>query len=943
MGITYNLYICTSNFDKILIFSKYMGRVFSAFLLFFGLVFSLLADFYNENNCKNNMGYRYNYFQQRYEDITVNFIYQDSKGYLWLSIEPSGLYKFDGTHINTFSVDYDDSSKLSNNYKYFYNKDSMVSYLYNPNGKTCNRYTKENGLQGNIFPRGACKCKSEKIIFGGGNGFNYFNPYHIKIKENNNKVGINYISINDEIKFQDITEDLSITLNAKENNLAFEFAFLDYSSAKDNSYSYILEGLDESVTHLGQRNFVSYPNLKPGHYKLKVTASNLYLDKSKNAPVISIYIKPPLWSTLGFKIAAILVLLALIWLLIRQRIKVVNRRNIELEKQIKERTLELYKANKELIVQKEEIEKQRDNLESSYKNLSILSEFGHRITESLNLVAINKMIYSYVSSLMDTSVFGIGVYNPEQQHIRFYSLMEDNIPIPDFMSDLHDETSCAAWCFRYQEIILSNDFEHDYRKYITRMHIRSSRIPQSLIYMPLNVENKKIGIITVQSYNKNAYQDKDLSALKSLAAYIAIVLDNANAYEIVKEQFVELEQHRHHLGTLIKKRTSELKSAKEKAEESDRLKTAFLANMSHEIRTPLNAIVGFAHLLASDRYTHTNPRKIHNIIQSNSLALLKLINDILDFAKIEAGQLDITKSRIKVNEVLQEIEHAFNEELKRSFKNIGEHIDLRANKDNLKTSFILYTDPIRLRQIFNNLISNSIKFTKKGIIEFGYKILEEQKMVEFYVKDTGIGIDKENISKIFERFRKIDEDQSHLYRGTGLGLSISKSLIEMLGGEIRLKSKLHKGTTFYFTIPLIETKLEPKSATPAASYTQITKWPGKHLLIVEDEDSNFDVLRNMLYPSEIHVDRAENGKEAITMVKNTNYHLVLMDIRLPVMDGITAISKIRKFDKDIPIIAQTAYVLPEDQEKIINAGFSEYISKPILLNDLLNKISKFLS
>jgi signal transduction histidine kinase/CheY-like chemotaxis protein len=524
--------------------------------------------------------------------------------------------------------------------------------------------------------------------------------------------------------------------------------------------------------------------------------------------------------------------------------------------------------------------------------------------------------------------------------------MENGVPIPEFGSSIEDTTSCAAWCLKNQKVIMSNDFENEYKNFITEMMIRSSSIPKSLMYLPLTVMDKKIGILTVQSYHKGAYTEKDLQTLQSLASYIAIALDNAAAYDIVKSQNIELAQHRNELESLVQDRTKDLEKAKERAEESDKLKSAFLANMSHEIRTPLNAIIGFINLLDEDQVPEDDKAEFYHIIQSNGFSLLNLINDIIDFSKIEAGQLDISFSELNLGELLNEINLIYDEELRRIEKNQKGKLKIKMSKSFLDKVPVLFTDHVRLKQIFSNLINNAIKFTREGTIEYGIRDLMKDKNITFYVKDTGIGIDRKNYEIIFDRFRKIEDDKITLFRGAGLGLSITKYLVEKLGGEIWLESEVGKGTEFFFKLPL---KMEEKPAgkkvlTMTSSGLTIPDWKEREVLVVEDEISNFMVVESMLKKTKIEVNWAKNGEEAIDIFKKNSQKIdiILMDIKLPKMDGFEAAKEIKMINNDMPVIALTAYALPKEEHLIRKEGFIDYLAKPIIRDKLIRVMSQYM-
>lgn len=397
----------------------------------------------------------------------------------------------------------------------------------------------------------------------------------------------------------------------------------------------------------------------------------------------------------------------------------------------------------------------------------------------------------------------------------------------------------------------------------------------------------------------------------------------------------------------------ELLTAKEKAETSDHLKSAFLANMSHEIRTPLNAIVGFSRIIA-DSENAEERQEYYNIVESNNERLLQLINEILDLSKIEAGSVEFNIAPVHLSPLCKELYDALIFRCPNNVKLIFEPSDKNIQ---------IKSDKNRIFQVISNLIGNAFKFTTRGSIRYGY--YQKGKEIVFYVSDTGSGISSDKISKVFDRFVKANT----FAQGTGLGLAICKTIIEHLGGAIIVSSEIGKGTTFTFTLPA-ETeenrKNSPKEynigtpidqpvldqclaarAVPQDAYTQCTttlntiKTSTKKILVAEDIDSNYLLVSSILEPT-YHLQRAKNGKEAITLFRETNPDLILMDIRMPIVNGLEATKAIRNLSPDIPIIALTAFAYEEDNQAAFSAGCNGFLTKPFKQEALKEILKKWL-
>lgn len=378
----------------------------------------------------------------------------------------------------------------------------------------------------------------------------------------------------------------------------------------------------------------------------------------------------------------------------------------------------------------------------------------------------------------------------------------------------------------------------------------------------------------------------------------------------------------------LKLLNSEYQQAKVKAEESDKLKSAFLANMSHEIRTPMNGIMGFSKMLNKPGITDEKKKQYTNIIDDLCRQLLQLIDDIINISRIESGQLTVSNCETNINDVLISLFSIYK-------PNMGNNnISFYLNKTLPDDRAVILTDQLKLRQILNNLLNNAIKFTHEGYIKYGYNV--KNNYVEFYVEDSGIGIPSDMQEYIFERFGRVETSYSRIYGGTGLGLAISKAYVLKLGGKIWVESGMGKGSKFFFTIPYnFCGKIEEK----------IKYLHGENpvILVVEDDEINYLYIEETIIVMNVKILHARNGVEAIELFKQNHIDLVLMDIKLPDMDGYEVTKNIKKIKPETPVIAQTAYAMIGDKEKAINSGCDDYISKPIDEKKLMDKISKFLN
>jgi PAS domain S-box-containing protein len=433
----------------------------------------------------------------------------------------------------------------------------------------------------------------------------------------------------------------------------------------------------------------------------------------------------------------------------------------------------------------------------------------------------------------------------------------------------------------------------------------------------------------------------------STAESIVAIVKDITEYRNVLNQ---LTLHKEHFEELVYQRTAELAeanvkhlAAKEKAEASDKLKSAFLSNMSHEIRTPMNAILGFSQLLRDHELPADTINKYLDIITLKGNLLLNIINDIIDISKVEAGELEILRGPVDVDGMLEELHFTFSRVIETQNKL---HIDLRIIKPKNSAGCVIYSDPYRLRQVLSNLMDNAIKFTKEGFVHAGYTITGDKpdQKIKFFVKDSGIGILQENIEIIFNRFRQVNESYTKDFGGTGLGLTISQKIVELLGANLEVVSEFGQGSIFYFSLPLETASVPVKEKTISTRQKKEMNWKDKTILIVEDNRSSYLLLKYYLEHTGAKILHSMTGNEAIDLCKsNPNISIVLMDIQLPDISGYETTNLIKKYRNDLPVIAQTAYALTDDFHRSRDAGCDDYLAKPFSKEKLLSMLKEYLN
>lgn len=525
-----------------------------------------------------------------------------------------------------------------------------------------------------------------------------------------------------------------------------------------------------------------------------------------------------------------------------------------------------------------------------------------------------------IKDIYPTIVSELGkIWDTDNFFIALYDKISHTISLP-FFSDEKDDFkeipargTITSWLINSNKPVLLK--EPDLKKMEDAGEIEMVGTPCKVwMGVPLKAESETIGVIVLQDYNsKDKFSSEDLNVLTFIANQVALAI-----------------QRRKMLDNLI--------AARQKAEEGAKSKQLFMSTMSHEIRTPLNEVIGIANLLMQG-----NPREdqmdLIKTLRFSGNHLMTLVNDVLDYSKIESGKILFEQTQFNLTDFLEEI--------KRSYS-------FRANEKKLKFEItqesdvpaILIGDPIRLNQILSNLLSNALKFTEKGevkvqVAEVGR--IGNQSKIEFRVIDTGIGIPLEKHADIFDSFTQASVDTTRRFGGTGLGLAICKKLIELQGGTIRVESEPGKGSSFIFSLALGVSDFQAPSNISLSSEKQ-TDLEGKRILVAEDNKINFFVANKFLKGWGMMVTHVENGQLALEMIEKEEYDIILMDLHMPILDGIEATRIIRNSKnpkiKDIPVIALTAAIMSESNDKIDDLNINDYVLKPFKPQDLYDRILK---
>jgi signal transduction histidine kinase/CheY-like chemotaxis protein len=895
------------------------------------------------------------------------------------------------------------------------------------------------------------------------------------------------------------------------NSLRFEFAAPTYGDEADTTYQYFLEGADKDWSAWGKQTEANYSSLGPGSYRFHVRARNLEGRTGEEGIYGFTILAPWYRTTLAYSMYGLMLLLGVA--VARQR--VVNherekaRRETEaLEAQAKALEATVAERTQEIRAQAGEIASQKDNLQQAYEKVELLSDIGKEVTASLDLDTILFKLYERVNQLVDATIFGVGLYRPEKHAIEYSLAIERGQRYAPYTRDASDKNQFAVWCIDNRKPVLINDVATESQKYVpSYRHDKglladgtAAQPPISMIYLPLIAQDRVLGVLSVQSFRKNAYTEQHVTLLENLAAYTTIALDNAGAYRLINEREHEIRDRAAELATINRitqalsthldmgrliefvgdqvrdvfhasiayvslldrasmmlhfpytfgedsesrpygegltsqiirtgqpllinedfdrsraklgiqpigrqaasylgvpipaggemigvisvqttdqegrfteayqrllatiasavgvaihnaKLFEDARQARAAAEDADAAKSSFLSTVSHELRTPLTSVLGFAKIIRrrleerlfplipeEDRKIQQTKRQVIdnlNVVVSEGERLTKLIDDVLDLAKIEAGKFTWNMESLSVSDVIERAVSATSSLFEAKKLMLVRNIEPGLPQIN--------GDSDRLIQVVINLISNAVKFTDSGTITCSAGARDGDIVVS--IADSGIGIAPTDQPKVFEKFKQVGDTLTDKPKGTGLGLPICKEIVEHHGGRIWVESEPGKGSTFSFSLP-VKTGAAPSPRTidieslvrQLREKVDSHQPRGKSILVVDDDPNIRSLLHQEFLEAGYTVRLAENGRQALALIREEAPGLVILDVMMPEMNGfdVAAVLKNDPVTMDIPIIILS---IVQDKERGFRLGVDRYLTKPIDTASLFREVGALL-
>ena len=557
-------------------------------------------------------------------------------------------------------------------------------------------------------------------------------------------------------------------------------------------------------------------------------------------------------------------------------------------------------------------------LEASASNLvlkrgelaqQVAVNIANAVGSSRDLFELYQVINVELNRLINATNLFIAIYDPVNDEFQLpfqQDQVEEKIPV------IPAGKTLTRYVFSKNEAVLLK--VEDIERMAEEGIIDRRGVPaQTWMGVPLRSESSTIGALVIQNYeDRDAFTNDDLELLKFISNQIRISIER-------------------------KKAEIELIEAKERAIQSDKIKTSFLTNMSHEVRTPMNAIIGFSTLLSDVDISKDETEEYIGLINSNAGLLLKIIDNIIEVARLEAGEIALECKSFGVNQMLLELLEEFeNSNVRKS------NVSINISSAGSDEEYMLYNDPVRLKQLLTILIGNGLKFTDEGSVDFGYK-LNQNHQIEFDVQDTGIGIPLSQQKNIFEPFRQADNSLTRKFGGAGIGLTIVKHLVNLMNGQIILESEEGKGSRFRIILPIVKPGPESVAGVKIKARSQIDL-TGKHILVVEDVESNYQYIVAVLKSTQVNIHWITDGNAAVDFCLNyPDINMVFMDINLPGIDGYEATRRVKSERPDLPIVALTAYAMAGEKERCLAAGCDEYLSKPVSPKDLIAIVKRYMA
>ena len=736
-------------------------------------------------------------------------------------------------------------------------------------------------------------------------------------------------------------------LSAATSNVRIEFAAPTFLDETATEYQTLLEGFDKNWTSWTKETRRDYMNLGLGDYRFRVRARN-FAGRVSDEASYGFAILPPWyrtwWAYAGYLLIAGFIAFGVDRLQRARVLRAERERSKFAEARLRAEAAEALARSES----------------EGKKNVELISEIGREVTASLDFETIFGRLYERVNELADAEVFGVGLYHAERHEIEYRLAIERGKRYAPYSRDANDRNQLPVWCIEHRQPVFINDAQTEFGKYIDAYDSQSRQLEdgsmseqaQSMIYMPLIAKDRLLGIVTIQSFKKNAYTAHHLNVMRSLAAYTAIALDNAAAYRQLNEQEHE-----------IRRLLAEAERARATAEEADAAKSSFLSTVSHELRTPLTSVLGFAKIIKKRLEERIFPivqsddRKVRSTIQqveenlkvvvSEGERLTKLIDDVLDLAKIEAGKLEWKNEPVTVADIVDRATAATS--------SLFDQKSLQLVKDMATDLPALTGDRDRLIQVVINLISNAVKFTDAGSVTCRARLEDDAVVVS--VIDTGMGITPADQPKVFERFKQVGDTLTDKPKGTGLGLPICKEIVEHHGGRLWVESEIGKGSTFSFSLPVVagaavaavgatrgtiqlaglirQLRDQVPAATPRGEDRQ------RRILVVDDDPNIRELLTQELTEAGYAVSVAGNGRAAVETVRSDRPDLIVLDVMMPELNGfdVAAVLKSDPATMDIPIVILS---ILQDHERGFRIGVDRYLTKPIDTDLLFREVGSLL-